>query len=329
MFQEAAEAVTTGAGTTEQAAAAAAEHINPLAAGFGEFVKRITHGDFSADTWVLFWSSVGKPVTLALILIFAVLIAAGWLRSMTARACKKARVDETLARFLANLVRYLVWFAGGVAILGTLGIETTSFAAALAAVGFAIGMALSGTLGNVAAGIMLLFFRPFKVGDAVSAAGVTGVVYEINLFNTAFDTFDNRRVIIPNNSIFGGNIENITFHPTRRVDVNVGTEYKADLDKTRQVLTTVANAVQGGLKDPAPAVVLLELGGSSINWVVRVWVKTPDYWTVKDRLTRDVKVALDEAKVGIPFPQMDIRFEGQLKRAGRQESGPGSGLGQG
>lgn len=238
---------------------------NQIADGFGEVVKRVTDGDFTADTWVLLWQSVGQPVLLALVLIIAVLIGAGWVRKITARACAKARVEETLARFLANLAKYAVLFAGGVAILGTLGVETASFAAALAAVGFAIGMALSGTLGNVAAGVMLLFFRPFKVGDAVSAAGITGKVYEINLFNTAFDTFDNRRIIVPNSDLFNKNIENITYHPTRRVDVSVGTDYGANLDETRAVLQGVADRVQGGLQDPAPAVALLELGGSSIN----------------------------------------------------------------
>jgi small conductance mechanosensitive channel len=290
-----------------------------IADGFGEVVKRITDGDFSADTWILMWQTIGQPVLLALVLIVAVLLGAGWVRKITAKACRRAKVEETLARFLANLAKYAVLFAGGVAILGTLGIETASFAAALAAVGFAIGMALSGTLGNVAAGVMLLFFRPFKVGDAVNAAGVTGKIYEINLFNTSFDTFDNRRIIVPNSDLFNKNIENITFHPTRRVDVNVGTEYKADLDKTREVLKRVAESVEGGLKDPAPAVVLLELGGSSINWVVRVWVNTPDFWDVKDRLTRNIKVALDEAKIGIPFPQMDVHLDGVLKRLAEKD----------
>lgn len=296
----------------------AAPH-NQIADGFGEVVKRITDGDFSADTWILMWQTIGQPVLLALVLIVAVLIGAGWVRKITAKACRRAKVEETLARFLANLAKYAVLFAGGVAILGTLGIETASFAAALAAVGFAIGMALSGTLGNVAAGVMLLFFRPFKVGDAVNAAGVTGKIYEINLFNTAFDTFDNRRIIVPNSDLFNKNIENITFHPTRRVDVNVGTEYKADLDKTREVLVRVAESVEGRIPEPAPAVVLLELGSSSINWVVRVWVNTPDFWDVKDRLTRNIKVALDEAKIGIPFPQMDVHLDGVLKRLAEKD----------
>lgn len=285
-----------------------------LSSGFGEFVKRISEGDLGADTWILFWQSIGQPIALAIVLIIAVFFVAGWARRIATKVCRKAQVEETLARFVSNIARYAVLFAGGIAILGTLGIETASFAAALAAVGFAIGMALSGMLGNVAAGVMLLFFRPFKVGDVVNAAGVTGKVFEISLFTTMVDTPDNRRIIVPNNGIFGGNIENVTYHDTRRVDVAVGTDYGADLDKTREVLKKVADSVEGNINEPAAAVVLTGLGGSSIDWSVRVWAKTPDYFAVADRLNRNIKVALDEAGIGIPFPQMDVHIDGKVNR---------------
>lgn len=294
--------------------AEATEAVPEIANGFGEFVSRVAEGDVGADTWVLLWSSVGQPVLLALVLIVAVLLGAGWVSRITDRALTRARVEPTLSRFLANLVRYLVLLIGGVAILGTLGVETTSFAAALAAAGFAIGMALSGTLSNVAAGIMLLLFRPFKVGDAVTVNGVTARVYQINLFNTEFDTFDNRRVIMPNGSVFGNTIENISYHKTRRVEVNVGTTYSSNIDQAREVLMRAARGTEGILGDPEPVVLLLEMGSSSINWAVRVWVNSPDFWVVKDRLTRNVKVALDEAKIGIPFPQMDVHLDGVLRR---------------
>ncbi|MEM9373773.1 MAG: mechanosensitive ion channel family protein [Planctomycetota bacterium] len=296
-------------------AATKAEGGNELASGFGEFVKRVSEGDMGADTWIIFWESVGQPIALAIVLIIAVFVLAGWTRGLVAKLVRKANVEETLARFLSNLARYVVLLAGGIAILGTLGIETASFAAALAAVGFAIGMALSGMLGNVAAGVMLLFFRPFKVGDVVSAAGTTGKVFEISLFTTMVDTPDNRRIIVPNSAIFGGTIENVTHHDTRRVDVAVGTDYSADLDKTREVLLKAAEGVAGRINDPAPAIVLAELGGSSIDWAVRVWAKTGDYWGVKDALTRDVKVALDEAGIGIPFPQMDVHIDGKVSQS--------------
>ena len=169
------------------------------------------------------------------------------------------------------------------------------------------------TLGNVAAGVMLLVFRPYKVGDVVKVNDVTAKVDEIELFTTTFDTFDNRRIIMPNSEIFGNTIENISYHKTRRVDVAVGTAYEADIDTARQTLMAAAMAVEGRIEDPAPVVYLNELGDSSINWTLRVWVNAPDFWAVKDRLTRDVKYALDKAGIGIPFPQRDLNFSGPIE----------------
>ncbi len=292
-----------------ESAGAAAVATDP---GFGDLVSRITSGDMSGDTWILAWDIIGQPVLLAIVLILAVLFIAGWTRGVTIKVCRKAKVEETLARFLSNMSRYLVLVIGGIAILGTLGFNVTSFAAILAAVGFAIGMALSGMLGNVAAGVMLLFFRPFKVGDVVSAGGVTGKITELGLFTTVFDTPDNRRIIVPNGSIFGGTIENVSHHDTRRVAVAVGTDYGADIDKTREVLLAAAKACTGVLQDPEPAAVLTGLGGSSIDWSVRVWVNAADFWAVSDQLTRDVKYALDNADIGIPYPQMDVHLDGKV-----------------
>lgn len=309
MLQEEVATVTDPIVETTQAAA----EVDQGTEGLGALVSRISEGDMSGDTWILAWETIGQPVALAIVLIILVIFTAGWIKRLTLKACRKAEVEETLARFLSNMVRYLVLFAGGIAILGTLGIETTSFAAVLAAAGFAVGMALSGMLGNVAAGVMLLFFRPFKVGDAVSAGGTTGKVVEIGLFTTAFDTPDNRRIIVPNGSIFGGTIENISHHDTRRVDVEVGTDYGADIDKTREILMSTAKACADVLEDPEPAIVLAGLGGSSIDWSVRVWVNAGDFWAVKDGLTRDVKYALDNAGIGIPFPQMDVHVDGSIK----------------
>ncbi|MEX0876505.1 MAG: mechanosensitive ion channel domain-containing protein [Phycisphaerales bacterium] len=304
----------------EVAAEAEAEAVvqpvaaNPLVSDFTRFMERIGDGDFSAETWFLLWESIGQPVLLAVVLIIAVFLLAGWVAKLTGSAVRKARVEETLARFLSTIARYLVLIAGAVAILGTLGVETTSFAAVIAAVGFAIGMAMSGMLGNIASGVMLLLFRPFRVGDVVNAAGVTGKIFEISLFTTQFDTFDNRRIIVPNNEIFGGNIENISHHATRRVDVAVGTDYGADIDKAREVLMAAAKGTENILEDPEPVVYLNQMGASSIDWAVRVWVKSPDFWAVKDQLTRNVKYALDEAEIGIPFPQMDVHIDGGIKR---------------
>lgn len=307
--QDTAQAVQDNAAQAADAANAAGP-----ADGFGELVSRVSDGDMSSDTWILAWETVGQPVLLALVLIIAVFVVAGWARGITKKACGRAKVEETLARFLGNMIRYLILIAGGIMILGTLGVETTSFAAVLAAAGFAIGMAMSGMLGNIAAGVMLLLFRPFKVGNYVKAAGTEGTVDEIGLFTTTMDTPDKRRIIVPNSSIFGGIIENVSHHPTRRVAVAVGTDYGADIDKAREVMLAAAKATENVLTDPEPAVVLTGLGGSSIDWSVRVWVNSADYWGVMDALTRNVKYALDEANIGIPFPQMDVHIDGGIKR---------------
>lgn len=246
----------------------------------------------------------------ALVLLAATVWVAGWAWRASHRALERSRVDATLARFVATLARYSVLVLGGLAVLSVFGISVASFAAILAAVGFALGLALQGTLSNFAAGAMLLMFRPFKVGDVVSVAGVTGKVVEIELFTTKFDTPDNRRLVVPNGSIFGSTIENITHHDTRRVDVAVGTEYDADLRTTRTVLEEVAGSVEGVLLDPPPQVYLTELGGSSIDWAIRVWAATPDYWAVRERVTQRAKEALDAAGIGIPFPQLDVHMDG-------------------
>jgi len=172
----------------------------------------------------------GPRVLGALVLLVLAWIVAGWAGGATRRGLRRAKVDDTLARFFGNLAKWVVLLAGILSILGIFGVETASFAGILAGAAFAVGMAFAGTLGNFAAGVLLLTFRPFKVGDVISAAGVTGKVEEIGLFATVLDTPDNRRMIVGNQSIVGSNIENITFHETRRVQVDVGTDYGADLE---------------------------------------------------------------------------------------------------
>jgi small conductance mechanosensitive channel len=248
-------------------------------------------------------------VVAALVLLIITIWVARWAHRVTDRNLERSGLDPTLTRFTARMARYAVLLLGALAVLNAFGISVAGFAAILAAGAFAVGLALQGTLSNFAAGAMLLIFRPFKVGDVVSVAGVTGKVVEIELFTTQFDTPDNRRIVIPNGEIFGSTIENITFHPTRRVDVNVGTDYGADLSKTRAVLEDVARSSEGVHSEPPPQVYLKELGGSSIDWAIRVWTDTPDYWAVRERVTREVKEALDDAGIGIPFPQMDVHID--------------------
>ncbi|QDU71808.1 mechanosensitive ion channel family protein [Mucisphaera calidilacus] len=244
----------------------------------------------------------------ALAIIIITLLVAGIVAGVVRSTMRRANTDETLTRFIGKMIWWGLLLLGALTSLTVLGVQITAFAAVLAAMGFAIGLAFQGTLGNLASGVMLLVFRPFKVGDVVNVSGTTGKVFEIDLFTTLLDTPDNRRIIVPNGTIFGSTIENITHHPTRRCDVSVGTEYPADLDKVRETLEKAVASVDGVLTDPAHQIYLLELGDSSINWAVRVWVNTPDFWAVREKLTRAVKVELDNAGIGIPYPQMDVHL---------------------
>ncbi len=265
------------------------------------------------DVFETFDFSIAVPILLsvvgAILLVIATFIVAGWAGRAVRKSVDRSNLDPTLAQFFSSVARYAVLILGGLAVLSVFGISVASFAAILAAAGFAIGLALQGTLSHFAAGVMLLIFRPFKVGDVINAAGVIGKVDAIGLFTTTLDTPDNRRLIVPNGEISSSTIENITFHETRRVDVAVGTDYGADLADVRSVLEAAAASVEGGLAEPAPQVFLSELGGSSIDWSVRVWAKTSDYWNVRQWLTRDVKNALDARGIGIPFPQMDVHLD--------------------
>ncbi len=211
-------------------------------------------------------------------------------------------VGYFVAKFLAALL----------GALSLLGISVASFAAVVAAAGFAIGLAFQGTLSNFAAGVLLLVFRPFTVGDVINAAGVTAKVNQIDLFTTTLDTFDYRRIIVPNSQIAGDTIENVTHHDVRRCDVEVGVSYTAPLDETRAALTAAAEAlgdqiVQG--EGRGTQVVLTGLGDSAVTWVVRAWVRSDDFWRAKEQLIGDVKRRLDDAGIGIPFPQMDVHLK--------------------
>ncbi|MDA0207427.1 MAG: mechanosensitive ion channel family protein [Acidobacteria bacterium] len=214
----------------------------------------------------------------ALGLLFAAWILAAWARRFTLRKLGQAEFDLTLSKFFSNAASYVILILAALSCLQLFGVNVTSFAAVIAAAGFAIGLAFQNSLSNFSAGIMLLVFRPFKVGDVVNTGGYTGTIAEIELFTTMMDNFDNRRIIIPNAQIFSSTIENISYHSTRRADVNVGTDYGADLDETRVVLERVANAATHKLPDKDIQVALLELGDSAISWQVRVWADSANWW---------------------------------------------------
>jgi small conductance mechanosensitive channel len=188
-------------------------------------------------------------------------------------------------------------------------VNTTSLAAVIGAAGLAIGLALQGSLSNLAAGVMLLLLRPFKVGDFIQVAGILGTVYEIELFNVKLNAPDFRRVILPNSQVFGSVIENFTHNPRRRADVAIGVEYAADTVKTREVLLRAARSVQGVMTDPPAEVFLSELGPSSVNWRVSGWCEPADFGRVKQAICEAAKKDLESAQISIPFPQMDVRIK--------------------
>lgn len=259
--------------------------------------------------WLQQIATWGMRVVGVIVLFIIARIVAGWASRGVERALTTARTEQTLVKFLSKLASWGVMVLAVVMALGTFGIETTSFAAVLGAAGLAIGLAMQGTLSHFAAGVMLLVFRPFKVGDVVQIGGKTGKIDAIDIFFTTLDTFDNRRFILPNGQVFGSPIENITFHPVRRADIQVGTDYGADLVEVRQVLEDAARNVPGRDPERDIMVVLTGLGSSSIDWEVRVWCATPDVLAVQQATRLAVKQALDGAGIGIPFPQMDVHFD--------------------
>ncbi len=275
------------------------------------FKENLLSGDFQKITkeeWLRFGEVSIMSILLVAIVLFLTWTAAAWISSIIGRGLRRVRFDETLTRFISKLVRWGILCFAGLSCLSILGVNITSFAAVIGAAGLAIGLAFQGTLSNFAAGAMLLIFRPYKVGDVVNVAGNLGKVYEIELFSTAIDTFDNRRVIVPNSEIYGAVIENITHHQARRIEVAVGTTYAADIDATRAVLEQAIDSVPQFVTDPGPAVVLTGLGASSVDWSVRAWARNEDYGDAKQALIRAVKMQLDRAEIEIPYPHMDVQL---------------------
>lgn len=229
----------------------------------------------------------------------------------TGKVMAKKDYDESLQKFLVNLISWILKILLIVTILAKLGVETTSFAALLAAVGLAIGMALQGSLANFAGGVLLMIFKPIKIGDLIEAQGAVGVVKEIEIFTTKLTGLSNREIIIPNGSLSNGNIINYTTEGTRRVDLIFGVGYDSDIKNTKNVLLEVLTSHPKVLQDPIPTVNVLELADSSINFAVRPWCKSEDYWTVYFEVTEKTKEALDTAGIEIPYPhQVEIKKQG-------------------
>jgi small conductance mechanosensitive channel len=261
---------------------------------------------------ITYWVTTYSIKILAAILIFLIgKWIAGKISKLVTTLLEKSNVDVTLTRFLENIIYYVLMILIIIAAAGQLGINTTSFLTIVGAAGLAVGLALKDSLSNFASGVMLILFRPYRTGDFVDIAGVTGNVINIAMFNTTMNTPDNKRVIVPNASITSNVITNVTANDTRRVDLVIGIGYDDDIKKAKDVLHRIIKEESRVLDKPATNIAVSELADSSVNFVVRPWVKTDDYWDVYFDLTEKIKTTFDEEGISIPYPQQDVHIHNQ------------------
>jgi len=263
----------------------------------------------SSVATIIGWLTLYGVKIIAALVIFVI---GKWLARKLGNATKKVmerrEVDAALVNFTSSLVYYALLVFVVIAALGQTGIQTASFVAIVGAAGLAIGLAMQGSLSNFAAGVLIIIFKPFKIGDFVEMAGTAGVVENIMIFTTEMKTGDNKKIIVPNSSVLGGVITNYSANDTRRVDLVMGIGYNDDIDKAKQVLEEIINADERILKDPAPLIAVSELADSSVNFAVRPWVKSADYWAVYFALNETVKKRFDQEGISIPYPQQDIHL---------------------
>ncbi|MBU0664589.1 MAG: mechanosensitive ion channel [Proteobacteria bacterium] len=266
-----------------------------------------------AKDWLLN-NGIGLLMAIAIFILGRWL--ARWFATLGQKALLKGGVEYTLAQFLNKLIYYALLTTVIVAAADQLGIKTTSFIAILGAAGLAIALALKDSLANFASGLMLIMFRPFKVGDVITASGVTGTVRDIDIFSTIILTGDNQKIIVPNSGITSGIITNINAESTRRIDLTIGIGYQDDSNQAKEVLFELLQADKRILTDPAPQIAIAELAESSIQIVVRPWVQTSDYWDVRFDLTEKIKISFDEKGISFPYPQRDVH----IYQTNRQDS---------
>ncbi len=259
----------------------------------------------------------GFKIVGAIIILVIGRIVARFLSSWLRKSMVKGKVDTLLVGFTENMAFVGIMVFVALAALKTLNIPVLSFVSVLAAAGLAIGLALQGSLSNFAAGFLMILFKPIHVGDFVEVGGTKGVVQEIQIFNTILNSPDNIRVIVPNSQVTGGCIRNYSTNATRRVDLVIGVSYEDDLAKTREVIEGVLSKDDRILQDPAPTIAVSELADSSVNFVVRPWVKNTDYWSVYFQITEQIKNALDANNISIPFPQQDIHVKTPISMASK------------
>ncbi|HAS3150673.1 TPA: small-conductance mechanosensitive channel MscS [Vibrio cholerae] len=250
----------------------------------------------------------GVNVISAILILFIGNLVVKGVAGSVANVLKKKEMDKAVVDFIHGLVRYTLFIIVLIAALSRIGVQTASVVAVIGAAGLAVGLALQGSLSNFAAGVLIVAFRPFKSGDYVEIGGVAGSVDSIQIFQTVLKSPDNKMVVVPNSAVIGGAITNYSRHETRRVDMVIGVSYKSDLQKTKRVLRETLEKDPRILKDPDMTIGLLTLADSSINFVVRPWCKTSDYWAVYFDSMQAIKEALDANGIEIPFPQMDVHL---------------------
>lgn len=255
--------------------------------------------------WLAFY---GIKFIAALAIFIIGRMIAKWIRKLIQKLLSKGKIDDTLVKFVSSLCYFAVLTFVIIAALGQLGVQTASFVAILGAAGLAVGLALQGSLSNFAAGVLMIIFKPFKVGDYIEGGGVSGTVEAIGIFTTELKTPDNKKIIAPNSKMTGDNIVNYTAKEIRRVDIVAGVSYGDDIDKVKRVLNEILANDERILKDPAPIVGVLELADSSVNLAVRPWVKTTEYWDVYFSLQETIKKRFDAEEISIPFPQRDVHL---------------------
>jgi len=264
--------------------------------------------DAASQQIMFYLTTYGINVIGAIVILILGRIAAGIGRKIVNRLLEKAHADSAIVSFVGRLTFTLILIFAVLAALAKFGIQTASFVAILGAAGFAVGFALQGSLANFAAGVLILALRPFKTGDYIMGAGEAGTVKEISLFTTVLSTPDNIKIMVPNGKLFGDVIKNISAYDTRRVDLVVGIGYGSDIQKAYDVIMSLIKEDSRILPEPAPQVAVSELADSSVNFVIRPWVKSSDYWPLKFDMTRKIKEAFDANGIEIPFPQRTVHM---------------------
>jgi len=270
-----------------------------------EFWENLDLGEVTQEL-ITVLTTYGLDVIGAIVILIIGNMVSKRIPKTVSKVLSKRNVDITVVNFLGSLTRMSILTITLLLVLAQFGIQTASLIAVLGAAGLAIGLALQGTLSNVAGGVMLLFFRPMRVGDFVEVAGYAGTVKAVNLFTTEMATGDNVQIILPNASVWGSAIKNFSFHDTRRVDMVMGIGYEDDMDKARDVMLALIEGDDRALKDPAPMVVVSELADSSVNFTIRIWCKSADYWALKFDMTKAMKTAFDKEGINIPYPQQVV-----------------------